>query len=159
MVGSSWVAKDMTLAGTRKPVVSSSIRASGLPRCRIAVTQSSTETSDVACARSPSTVTDPVAQRRPTARSIIGERSCASSSTTWAVLAVRSSASAASSTRTASASVQRAVPAERDGLGHSSKRCSSALRRPSAAVARISADDSSDQTTPAASVFGHTEST
>ena len=37
----------------------------------------------VPCARSPSTVAEPVVQRRPTARYCMGERSCASSSTTW----------------------------------------------------------------------------
>ena len=40
-------------------------------------------------AMSPSTVADPVEQRRPTARSCMGERSCASSSTTWPRLGVR----------------------------------------------------------------------
>ena len=40
----------------------------------------------VPCARSPSTVADPVAHRRPIARHSIGDRSCASSSTTCARL-------------------------------------------------------------------------
>ena len=43
----------------------------------------------VPCARSPSTVADPVVQRRPTARYCIGDRSCASSSTTWPSECVR----------------------------------------------------------------------
>ena len=63
----------------------------------------------VAWARSPSTVTEPVLARRPTARSIIGDRSWASSTITCPRLGVRCSRSAASSIKIRSASDQRAA--------------------------------------------------
>ena len=54
-------------------------------------------------AMSPSTVAAPVAHRRPIARTSIGDRSCASSTTTCAIDGVRSMRSAASSISTWSA--------------------------------------------------------
>ena len=75
-------------------------------------------------AMSPSTVSDPVDARRPTARSCIGERSCASSSTTCPRLGVRSSRSATSSSSAMSARDQRAAPLERGEFSHSNIPCS-----------------------------------
>ena len=106
---------------------------SGLPRCCRVDAQSAVAHGVVPWARSPSTVAAPVEQRRPTARSCIGDRSCASSSTTWPRLGSRSTRSAASSTRTASASDQGADFGPRAGLAQSSSRCSSSSSTPSAA--------------------------
>ena len=82
----------------------------GRPACRGGSgrpAQAPTPHGVVAWARSPRTVAEPVEHCRPTERSIIGDRSCASSSTTWPRLGVRSSRSGASSISTASCSDQR----------------------------------------------------
>ena len=93
----------MTVAGTRNPRSSTSTCPSGLPRWRSEDVHESVAHGVVPWAMSPSTVADPVEHRRPTARSCIGERSCASSSTTWPRLGVRSRWSRTSSSSTASA--------------------------------------------------------
>ena len=79
MCGSSRAAKSITAPGTRKPATSSSTSASGWPRWASDCDQERVAHGVVAWARSPSTVTEPVLARRPTARSIIGDRSWASS--------------------------------------------------------------------------------
>ena len=155
MCGSSRAAYSMTSPGTRNPRVSSSTCASGLPRCPSASAQDRVAHGVVACARSPSTVSDPVALRRPIARSIIGDRSCASSTTMWPRDGVRSTRSAASSSSTASARDQGVVPGEALGLSHSSSRCSSSVRMPSAAAASASASESRRCTSLAGSTAGH----
>ena len=89
----------------------------------------------VAWARSPRIVADPVEHCRPTERSIIGDRSCASSSTTWPRLGVRSSRSAASSISTASCSDHLARrPGPSAASPRRSRACSSSSRMPSAAL-------------------------
>lgn len=144
----------MTSSGTRNPLVNSSMWAAGLPRWCRASGQLAVAHGVVPWARSPRTVAEPVVQRRPTARYCIGERSCASSSTTCPSEAVRWTRSAVSSTRTASACVQRAVFTDRPGLGQSTVRCSSGVRTPSAHAARNSGSESSRSTSLAGSTSG-----
>ena len=118
MRGSSRAAKSITAPGTRKPATSSSTSASGWPRWVIDSAQDEVAHGVVAWARSPSTVTEPVLARRPTARSCMGDRSCASSRITWPRLGVRLIRSAVSSIKITSASDQRAEPTLRAGLPH-----------------------------------------
>ncbi len=155
MVGSRRAAYSMTSPGTRNPFVSCSTCASALPRWVNASSHDRVAHGVVACARSPSTVVEPVEQRRPIARSIIGLRSCASSATTCPTLAVRSTRSAASSMSTASARVQRAEPGPFGGLAQDSRSCSSSLSSPSALAARNSRSPSSRSTSRAGSTVGH----
>ena len=93
-------------------------------------------------AMSPRTVAAPVLQRRPTARSCMGERSCASSRTTCPKLGVRVRWSASSSRSTVSARDQRAAAFVRGGLSHNRIRCSSSDRRPAACFASHAASES-----------------
>ncbi len=154
-MGSRRAAKAMTSAGTRNPTVSSSTTASGLPRC---IRQSRHEVAAhgvVPCARSPSTVAEPVLHRRPTARSCIADRSCASSITTWPRLGIRVSRSDASSSSATSAADHRACPALRGGASHRSRRCSASSSTPFACSARKRASDSSRKTSLTGSRAGH----
>ena len=82
IVGRRRAAYSITWPGTRKPAVSSSVWAPVLPRCFSASSHDGVAHGVVPWAMSPSTVIEPVEQRRPTARSCIADRSCASSSTT-----------------------------------------------------------------------------
>ena len=70
----------MTSAGTRKPSGQLLDVRVGLAEVPSAVAQSPTDHGVVAWARSPRIVAEPVEHRRPTLRSIIADRSCASSS-------------------------------------------------------------------------------
>ena len=123
----------MTRAGTRKPRSRTSTWLPGLPRW---ASDSSHEASPTAwcparCRRGRWPTRSSSAGPRPAAAS--GERSCASSRTTWPRLGVRSTRSASSSSRTASASDQRAAPLLRGRLvPAAASRCSSASRTPSA---------------------------
>ena len=111
-------------------------------------------------AMSPSTVAEPVEQRRPTARSCIGERSCASSRTTWPRLGVRSTRSAASSTQHGVG--ERPARRRRDRAAAWPTAAAPAPRRsrtPSAASARKSASESSRSTSAPGRRAGHSAST
>ncbi len=88
----------------------------------------------VPCAMSPSTVTEPVEQRRPTARSCIGERSWASSSTTCPRLGTVAAGRRPRRAGPCRPRVQRAVPLVRAGLSHSSIDCSCGVRSSPAAA-------------------------
>ena len=113
----------------------------------------------VPCAMSPSTVAEPVAHRRPIARHSIGDRSCASSTTTCARLGVRSIRSRVSSTSTASAADQRAEPGPRGGRPQLIAACSPGSSSPDAAVASRAGSESSRNTSRTGSVLGQMAST
>jgi hypothetical protein len=102
---------------------------------------------------------DPVEHRRPTARSIIGDRSCASSRTTCPTLGVRSIRSATSSTSTASATLQRAAPGLRAWLAPRQRRLLRRAEHFIAAAARAAGSESSRHTTRGASILGQSAST
>ena len=130
MAGSSRAAYSITSPGTRKPLVSCSMCASALPRWRSAVPQEPVAHGVVAWARSPSTVAEPVEQRRPTARSIIGERSCASSATTWPRLGVRSHEVGGLVDQHRVGQRPPRAAGLLGGRAHSSSACSSAVEQP-----------------------------
>ncbi len=158
MLGSSLAAYRITASGTRNPRSSSSITAPLCPRCSSVTSHEGVAQGVVPCAMSPSTVIEPVEQRRPTARSCIGERSCASSSTTCPILAERRVRSVSSSSSTASAELHFAEPAVREGFSHSSSFCSSAVRMPSACRASTSGSENNECRSFFGSTVGHTES-
>lgn len=83
MCGRRRAAYAMTAAGTRKPRSSTSTSASGLPRCASDSSHDAVAHGVVPCAMSPSTVAEPVEQRRRPRARCIGERSWASSRMTW----------------------------------------------------------------------------
>ena len=153
----------MIWRGTRKPSVSSSSTASGLPRCLRVSSHDGVAHGVVPCAMSPRTVTEPVEHRRPTARYCIADRSWASSSTTCASDGKRSNWSYASSTSTASAEDHFTAPTVRGAFGrvalHRTSACSSSVRIPSAAAASVPASAKSSKTTFAGSTAGHSRST
>ena len=152
--GRSRAAYSITLAGTRKPRSSTSTWLPGLPRCASDSSHESVAHGVVPWAMSPRTVAAPVLQRRPTARSCMGERSCASSRTTCPRLGVRVRWSASSSRSTVSARDQRAAPFVRGGLSHNRIRCSSSDRRPAACFASHAASESRVKRTALASRAG-----
>jgi hypothetical protein len=110
-------------------------------------------------ARSPSTVAAPVEHRRPSARHSIGDRSCASSTTTWARLGVRVIRSRASSMSTRSAADHRADPGPRGAGDQRIRSCSASVSTPPAASASAGAEDSSPNTSRTGSTFGQIAST
>ncbi len=138
---------------------SSRTSVSGLPRFESSAVQEGAAHGVVPWARSPSTVAAPVEQRRPSARHSIGERSWASSTTTWARLGIRVIRSRASSMSTRSAADQRAEPGPRGSCDQIIAACSAAVRIPSAAAASVAADDSSPNTSRTGSTFGQVAST
>ncbi len=166
MLGSSRAAYSITERGTRNPATSSVMELSLLPRCSSESAQLLVAYAVVAWARSPSTVTDPVDARRPTARKPIADRSCASSMITWPRLGVRLSRSATSSISTRSARLGFQACTERGGLARPvrpwaspSSCCSSALSSPSACSARKPGSPSSRNTSRPAFWAGQCVST
>ena len=131
--------------------------ASGLPRCPSEAFHESVAHGVVPCARSPKTVAEPVEQRRPTARSCIGERSCASSRTTWPRLRVRWRWSLISSTSTVSATDHLADPRPDAGLAHRSIERSASVSRSALCLCSVVASESRLNSTAFGSSAGHTD--
>ncbi len=156
---SSRLVSSTTACGTRNPVVSGTTAASGRPRWRSVPSQERAAQGVVPCARSPSTVSDPKAALRAMALHSIGDRSCASSTTTWPYPSGCPISPATSSSSSRSAADQAAERHDRGGRAHSRARCSSASRIPPAARPNRSASDSTSATTCSGRTSGQTAST